>query len=376
MPDYHVWVVPLALVAMVLLTDPYEGPADGFAVAVGMFAAIALAIKLTFLAFAIPLTGLLLQRMLQSRRSLRCFVEALLAFSCVLAVILAAYFPDVATSADWIDKFRLFISSQANTLPTSTTVWDGIMSHPYLLVVVMAQIAVALAGLIRHRFDLVALALGALLQLAFLMQRFYSHSFIELHAYLFLEVGTLLMWGTRLTAVRRRQQWAAGAVAFTAVLTIVIGWNALWRQPMSLLAYSRTMQELSAAFDQRLRARADSFWILTTGNAYRPNSIHSALCKGGMDVFYPYWGVSHYVSTLFSSFHCAVVPNGVAQRDLTASSVGFLRYSDEEISSAIRRVEEYFTVSLAERRCTDLHIHAFGYVVCDPPKLENGTRGS
>lgn len=369
LPDYHVWLVPLALTAMLLLARAQTLPITSLAVGVAALAAAAVATKLSFLVFAFPVSAGLFARMRESGLVLRALLTAMTAFILLLAVILTLYFPDFQTFAEWISGTLRFIRTQRTTLPIDLTFWQAFLSEPYLLLVVTTQVGLALFGVVRRRIEAVALAVGGVSLVAFLTQRLYSHSFIELHAYLFLETGTLVLWAAASPWLQgRRPALALAAVAAASALTLALAWHAVWVQPISLLSYSRTLVTLSTAFETRLHAQSRDVWILTTGNAYRPNSIHSALCKGGTEMFSPYWGESRYLSGLFSNFHCAVVPDGVTQEHLVASTIGFLRYPDEAIPSALDRVESYFSLSLTGRQCVDISSNAFGYVVCDPPQ--------
>src|SRR5262249_50118170 len=91
-------------------------------------------------------------------------------------------------------------------------------------------------------------------------------------------------------------------------------------------------------------------WIATTSNDYRPMAIESALCKGSRGIFAP--DVSRYVTSLFPNFHCAL-----AQSELTGvegSSVGFLRLPTESLAGSVKRVEDYFSVSLALHVCHEI----------------------
>jgi hypothetical protein len=368
MPDYHVWLVPIALNALLLSTQDHKRHPETHALLFGAFSAFALTTKLSFLAFALPVLGTVIDRMRQTRRVGPCVLASLVGFGGVLVFILVLYFPDWNTVTVAGEQLRIFLGTQSGTLPVDLSVSEALRSEPYLLVVITLQLILAVCALVWRRLDALGLAVGAFLLIVFVGTRFYSHSLIELHAYLFLEVAMLISWASRAGGFGQ-ERWAIIFALGALGLTVTLGRNALWYGPISLLEHSRTLQQLADEFDGRLRARSESIWVLTTGNAYRPNSVHSALCKGGTDIFRPYWGASHYVADLFPNFHCAVVPDGVRQQELTNSSVGFLRYPNESVGTAVKRVEDYFQVSLNSRNCTDVPADAFGYVVCDPPQL-------
>jgi hypothetical protein len=122
-------------------------------------------------------------------------------------------------------------------------------------------------------------------------------------------------------------------------------------------------------------------WIATTSNYYRPLSVEGALCKGSRGIFAP--EISRYLTSLFPDFHCAL-----GQKELTgveSSSVGFVRLPTESLAGSIKRVEDYFSVSLGMHDCQEIASpgtflayclpQTSGAVIGDPARSRRGYFG-
>jgi len=367
MPDYHVWLLPLALASVLLTVNASTWPQARTAAAVGALSALAVCTKVSFLVFAVPPAIACLARMVECRRFVRPLGIALAVGVACTAGILVVHYRTGDRFFEAMRNLAAFARSQAGTLPESMTWEEILLREPRLALALLGQVALAGYALWTRRAAAAAMSLGGLALIAFVLGRFYSHSFIELHAYLFMELSVLAHWISLPERIQPR--WRAAVLATGAValgLATKLAWPVLFDSPVALIARCEYLESMATRFDSLLHRASSSVWVLTTGNQYRPNSIHSALCKGGTSMFVPYWGQSPFTTQLFPDYHCATVPGGVAQDDLTLASIGFLRMPDEGMREGIERVEAYFEVDLSGRECTDVPGPDFGYVVCDP----------
>ena len=124
-------------------------------------------------------------------------------------------------------------------------------------------------------------------------------------------------------------------------------------------------------FHQRLEAGPGQIWILTTDNSYRPYSVESAMCKGGVDINSGLWGDSPYIASIFPRFHCNVIawPTGMTSKEkqrVTEGTIGFARLTTESLQLAMSRVEHSFGISLRESSCHEVVSSAFSWF---PPMI-------
>jgi hypothetical protein len=209
----------------------------------------------------------------------------------------------------------------------------------YLLPPVLIAIGIVLKQ--RAAF---AAALALTLSLLFLVLRPYSHSLIEVHVVASLALGVMVAVIARHAegAPRYRLILPSAAVAILPLLLMLspervgVGTDLI-----------QHMRETNRTYTEWRSKLTQPAWFATTSNDYRPQSIESGLCKGSRGIFAP--NVSRYVTALFPDFHCAL-----AQKELPgveSSSVGFVRVPPESLAGSRKRVENYFSVSLAMHDC-------------------------
>jgi hypothetical protein len=122
------------------------------------------------------------------------------------------------------------------------------------------------------------------------------------------------------------------------------------------------MREIDRAHTEWRSKLIQPAWIATTSNYYRPLSVEGALCKGSRGIFAP--EISRYITSLFPDFHCAL-----AQKELIgveSSSVGFVRLPQESLAGSMKRVEDYFSVSLGGHDCQEIASPGTFLVYCLP----------
>jgi hypothetical protein len=357
MPDYHVWTIPLAFLCLGLtLIDEPLTPRQ--ATMLGVVAGLAVGVKVTFCLF--PLVPLATRLPLDRRAPLLLLIFVIAAALVYLAIIALYAGPSLTAFGSFFSSLGYFIRSQANTLPADA--WAQIRGYELWVIGLLPVVLIAIGIGLRQRAACAA-ALALTLSLLFLGLRPYSHSLIEVHAVASLAVGVMVSTIERSTqkALLHRLMLPSAAVAILLVVLMLapervragIGWM------------QHTIETNRAAAQWRSKLTQPS-WIATTSNDYRPMSVESALCKGSRGIFAP--EVSRYVASLFPDFHCAL-----AQNELTGaegSSIGFLRLPTESLAGSVKRVEDYFSVSLALHDCQEIAAPGAFLVYCLPRRVE------
>jgi len=353
MPDYHVWTIPLAFLCLGLtLTD--EPLTLRQATILGLVAGLAAGVKVTFCVF--PLVPLA-TRIPLDRRALLLLVSFGMVAALVYVAIIALYAgANISAIRGFFESLGYFMRTQANTLPADA--WSQIWGYELLLIYLL-PVALVATGIIFKQRAAFAAALALTLSLLFLGRRPYSHSLIEVHAIASLALGVMIAVIARHTegAPQRRLILPSAAVAVLLVL-FMFGPERV-KGGTDMIQHMRETNRTYAEWRSRL---TQPTWIATTSNDYRPQSIEGGLCKGSRGIFAP--DVSRYVTSLFPGFHCAL-----SQKELTGvegSSVGFVRVPPESFADSRKRVEDYFSVSLATHDCQEIPSPGSFLIYCLP----------
>ena|SRR5436309_2016832 len=357
MPDYHVWAIPLAFLCLGLtLTD--EPLTLRQAIVLGVVAGLSAGVKVTFCVF--PLVPLATRIPLDRRALSVLFIFGMSAALVYLAIIALHAGPSLSASGSFFGSLGYFMRTQANTLPADA--WAQIWGYELFVICLLPAVLIAIGIVLRQRAAFAA-ALALALSLLFLGLRRYSHSLIEVHAVAILALGVLVAVIARYKgeARLRRLMLPSAVVAILPVLLML----APERVDAGINWMQHTRETNRAAAQWRSKLTQPS-WIATTSNDYRPMSVESALCKGSRGIFAP--NVSRYVTSLFPDFHCALSQNELT--GVEGSSVGFLRLPTESLAESMKRVEDYFSVSLAMHDCQELASPGAFLVYCLPRRVE------
>jgi hypothetical protein len=357
MPDYHVWTIPLAFLCLGLtLTD--EPLTLRQATVLGVAAGLAVGVKVTLCVF--PLVPLA-TRIPLDRRALSILVIFGMAGTLVYLAIVALYTGlDLRAFQSFFASLALFIRSQANTLPADA--WAQIWGYELLVICLLPPVLIAIGFILRERAAFAA-ALALTLSLLFLGLRPYNHTLIEVHAVACLAVGVMIAVVARPTegAPLRRLILPSAAVAILPLLLM------LGPERVSVgIDLIQDMGEIDRAHAEWRSKLTQPAWIATTSNYYRPLSIEGALCKGSRGIFAP--EISRYLTSLFPDFHCALGQNELT--GVESSSVGFVRLPTESLAGSIKRVEDYFSVSLGMHDCQEIASPGTFLVYCLPGRVE------
>jgi len=353
MPDYHVWTIPLAFLCLGL-TLKDEPLTLRQAAVLGVVAGLAAGVKVTFCVF--PLVPLATRIPLDRRARLLLFSLGMTAALVYVAII--ALYVGFNTSAigGFFALLGYFMRTQANTLPAGA--WAQIWGYELFVLYLLPALLLAIGIVLRQRAAFAA-ALALTLSLLFLGLRPYNHSLIEVYAVASLALGVMIAVIARYTegAPQRRLILPSAAIAVLPVL-LMLG-PARVSSGIDLIQYMRETNRTYAEWRSKL---IQPTWIATTSNDYRPNSIESGFCKGSRGIFWP--NVSRYLTSLFPDFHCAL-----SQKELSgveSSSVGFVRVPPESLAESRKRVENYFSVSLAMHACQEIASPGSFLVYCLP----------
>jgi hypothetical protein len=277
-----------------------------------------------------------------------------------LAIVALYAGPNLSALGSFFGSLGYFMRTQANTLPADA--WAQIWGYELFVICLLPAVLIAIGVVLRQRAAFAA-ALALTLSLLFLGLRPYSHSLIEVHAVASLALGVMVAVIARYAegAPRRRLILPSAAVAILPVL-LMLGSERVG-VGTDLIQHMRETNRTYAEWRSKLTQPA---WIATTSNDYRPQSIEGGLCKGSRGIFAP--NVSGYVTSLFPHFHCALAQNELT--DVESSRVGFVRVLPESLAESRKRVEDYFSVSLAMHDCQEIVSPGSFLVYCLPRRVE------
>ena len=376
MPDYHVWVIPLALATIALGLDMLSKGRMTLrrSLEIGLLAGLALSLKPTFMVFPLLLAGISLFMFEPIKvGNWRVVVRVALLYLPMVAVaalvgwmVLFAYYQfDLDATLLHFVLLHKFSDSQASTLGNQGESFflDVLLPRSFddLTFLILPLSLLAACTFLFKGWRIASGMLPAILaSLAFMATRYYSHTLIEVHA-LFLVVACFLWVVFKPRSALLRQGLAVGLGFYTLVISYQVF------LPRSENIANRA--GLASASALQAQARIDSTGgitaILTTNNTYRPNTFHSALCKGGTDIFLPVWGASPYVEAMFPKFKCGYLQS--SHRDWDFDNVLFQRLGGEGIEAAKLRMEQQFPGALINMDCDiDIPAPSAHLILCHP----------
>lgn len=348
-PAYYVGVIPLLFLCLGMITRPNSGEPDKtwLILWAAVLAGVAAGIKITFVLF--PLSVILANT---SRRAWIALIAApFIAASTYLLIVGCYYHFEWGSVAQHLDTLTSFIRAQQQTMAGVSSVWSGGSSDVVLVFVFLLPVLTIGVATVTRKWEPAAVGLVGLLSVGVATQRLYTHTLVETFAFAVLEIG-VATWAIN-------QRWdARRSLTFGAAALIAFIWAAVIFAMRTapdleqLRSYASSINEASAKWRLALAQSGKPILILTSGNEFHPNSVESALCKGGTDINNGVWGASPYIAGLFPWFHCAVVETKVP--DLDRMAVGFTRRVEESPEGAKQRVEVFFHVSLSGHTCQEI----------------------
>lgn len=389
LPDYQIWVIPISLISIGalfrLLNKPEGTPLwrTKSALWLGVFAGLCVATKPTFIVFPIAIGCTMLWR---DRRHVDWVLFGGLAtlFGAVIWFDITAiyYLGDIREVVQYLIELSSFVGSQHATLDggkLSLIEWLDLMRPTSMadtvpLLLILPALSLAVGSLSARSRVLLAILPANVLSLYVLFQRFYSHTLIE--AYFFALVVAAFM-AIALAGAAPISAYASSfgvhlpkASFLPSVLRLglavgVLGlvWRALPADVESHLMHSEAYNVSARQLQSLMNEHQGITAFLTTGNAYRPRSVDSAICKGGTDIFVPKWGVSSFIASMFPNRVCYLFEHRVDPTSFT--NAVFVRLPEETREAAIKRVEQFFSMSLSQHDCsTEIGYPGGFYVFC------------
>ncbi|MGE3910494.1 MAG: hypothetical protein AB7K36_14130 [Chloroflexota bacterium] len=318
LPDYYSWIHALSMLSLgscLRLTTPTAAPSNRWAVWLGVFLGLCVALKVTVAALAIPPLALYFLSRWPSLRAwlFRAAIVGTLSVSTYLSALFIYYLGDASSVIRYFTILRQFSSNEQAGATSPLLAWavDTILTGngplTRLAVLLPALLAVSAAGL-RPRLVSAALLLGSAPVVVFLSRRPLPTTMIETYDFLLL---ALPLWAIRvgwpalrvgLAAVRLDVRTWPAQVAAWAVVALTLVYPAVDRafiaRPMFVPTFTAANQ-IERALNQLTAESPGKIAIVTLGNSHRPVTLDSAIFKGGTnhgesDI----WGVSPYMVKL------------------------------------------------------------------------------
>ena len=264
----------------------------------------------------------------------------------------------------FVEGLKVFIQSQSHEVAAfqlfsfAGTLFTDHISDGLFLLPSFILVATSAAILDRILLATTAFIPGAAFLCYFIFQRFYSWSIIEAYLFAWTAWSIFVLLIIKVTALR----WPTHSVPALAFVFFCLAagflFPAVSRIGTLYSKYDLSYRQLTSdLLGKRVLA-------LVPGNTYRIVSTFSSICKGGMDIFTPKWGVSRFISSLFPNFACEVVP--YAHADLRGNDVIIFRQLDPDTrEEAVNRIEKYFTLDLRQFDCRhSLQVPGGAFVAC------------
>lgn len=393
--DYLTWVHPVALITVGMMLRAVNHrwsltPRRGLSI--GLFAAVALTIKLTYVMFVIPVAVLLFFEAVSHRRwrdAARGGVVAMVTAALGVVLITWAYYlGDVRATYGYFVGLVAFVDAVGTV--TSFGDWLPVALYfppqpisPLALGVLLVPVLAASMLFLPNRLVSFALLSGALISVYISWRRFYPITLIETNCYTFviLVVWTacvlLPLWGASV----HRALWAwsekarlpvspISAIAVVVVVTLSVHLAQVMSDAQATMlgsfgVSSRGSKELTAHL-QQLPGRVA--FLIPDGNR-RPTTVDTAIGKGGTDISDTTWGVSPYIRSLFPErdYYFGIGAGGPRVNMSAYDRVVFVSVpSFGGDADAQQKLWDHFGVSLAGMDCgyrVDLQHHEV--VVCE-----------
>lgn len=387
LPDYLAWALPHALVMMgailrITTNNDSRVLTKGAAVWLGVFAGIAVATKITFLVFPFAIASVMLfheprWRTLGFLFGITFPVFVFTGFGITLAYFLGN-FSSVQSSLEnlvyWLTNERArSIAKYGDYLYTFSywykelwpRNWSDILYFPLVV-----MLAILVTGVVKKtgRF-LLALVPACLATSYVAMHRFYHVTWVEFFFFFF---AIIIIWGVTVfreegmtitigkISTKYLREASMPLVLPLVFIRVVLSVFLIWIMAPGALAKFQELYEFSKGSNagsgkvnsllSELGGR--TVFLNAGGNNYRIRSIHSAICKGGIETFDPTWGQSKYMETMFPKMGCIIMHGPQNLTPYNNAVIIRLKEVQETREDAFRRVEDAFSLSLSPFDCT------------------------
>lgn len=317
-PDYYAWSIPAALVTAGWLLRLHRGDRLSWLL-LALYTGCLLAMKPTFLLFAVPLYLLAL---LRDWRTLPRLIGAGTVGLLIGLLLIAAYyrFDLAAVQTHLIETWRF---ARGGSIAPPVLPWLASVKlwPPPSILVALAVPVLLLPGLALpcRRSLIPTLLVTSVLALGSASQRWYGATFVETTALCY---AVLLVYVTAVPWPRRRSLQVAGLLPL-----LLTGWIVSQHATVTLrqgrwmadhlTRTTITVQTFLAAHPGRTR-------VLILDNAHRPLTVDSAISKGGTDLHNRTWGASPYVASLYPDREYVVGETGQYARPVDYADVSTL----------------------------------------------------
>jgi hypothetical protein len=364
-PDYPLVTLIVAIISLIwtwrLVTKRTVSLiSTNEAIIFGLFAGTVAANKITNIVY--PVTLGLVYLTIYHRNVYRLFISATVSLFAAWITI-SIFYLNILSPIMYINGLKIFLLSQIHSTDYDSVVgflvrWT--FGEPQSMLFLMPAFVAAgvITGLFLPKYrSMLAFIPGIAFIEYFLYQRFYSWSTIE--AYLFAWFSWSMLFLLTASGYRR---------LFSIVVAIVATFGALV-SAHNLTKRSREALQTYSAFNVGYTELAKDIagkrvLNLTSGNAYRIESTFSSMCKGGTDIFNPTWGDSKFLTRQLPLYSCAVRQN-LELSLYNIDAIIFRQLLPEDANQAIRRNEEYFSVSLDKYNCnTIIPVPDGSFVAC------------
>ena len=317
LPDYQSWIHVVAMISLGLclrLTEPAPRPPLRAASCLGLFAGLALALKVTMLTFVVPPAILLAVRWWPSwRLVIGGALGTAIAGVTLVGTTLLYFRGSLDMTAQFFRLLVGFGSSVAGDNPATLWEWLGsvlVGDEPLTRLAALLPAALGLGALaLRPRTVSVALLAGSALSLAVLWRRHTGVTMIESYD---LALVATVAWLARVgvpavRSVLRRGALGSGtsarlATAAGAGAVLLLAGFAAQRISLvgpALLPAFAGVADLERAIDRFTAESPGAVAVLTLDNGHNPLTLDSAIFKGGTNVAETsVWGASPYVAGL------------------------------------------------------------------------------
>lgn len=367
LPDYYTWVEPIALVAagwFLRLHGNARQAAWPSDIRLGLFAGICLAVKLTYVVFALPLAVCLVLGVRPFWRSLLVLSSTAIIAVATWITITWVYYLGSLTAV--VSNFTQLMSFAVNVRPPASagellmTVMRDASAVTELALLMPALLFVSILLFPRKSLS-VGLLVGSVVSLYIAYRRFEPQTLIEVNGYF---VAASIAWSAGVVGPALADRFDTGtrwwpAFARMALIGLtVVPWTLaaiqLWRGQSVLVPVFATADAGSRTLSQCRGARPGKTLFLTPENSLRLTTVDSAIFKGGTDVNRYYWGASEYVHGMFpdrSYLYGGTSPALTAAELGAYSKIVFAALPGERDEAVAQRIKDSFSISVSDFDC-------------------------
>ncbi len=376
LPDYHIWVLPLTIYSASLLLlddkDPELDKPNLRYIKYGVLIGLSASVKITFV--LIPISVLLVDLFSRPRSVLQTTKLLLVSFLISLVITLSIFYIMVhciSLAEFW--KYlqqNIAFSIQGNGGMSAVSFKEIFIESwfVFLLIIIFSVYACV------SQRKLIGVAVVGFLYTCFIIRRFYSHSFIEYHAYALIPLALIVYLLSSHRSMDEYKQVKLLPYAIVVLLFFATMPHFNFKKIHDIQEHHRMISRAASNFHDALQKGPSPVWILTSDNSYRPYTIESALCKGGMNINSIHWGIdSPYIAALFPNFKCAIYSHFLSNEEkkmVPMGTIGFAGYLTEDFKTIIKRIEKDFEISLAKSECKEVaDSNAQRLIYCYPKHL-------